>query len=205
MLDHPDSPTKTRTHPRQDISSPDRISPRTPQDRPPSDTISLFFSPLPPHFSFFSLNFGGVLKTGTLKCPRLGSREVVWSPGGFGTLRLASSWVDKIDCLSTSSKPRKPHVAEGEAPLLPSKMGIFSMTRVSIVKRCSEKSWPTGGAWRAWPCWACCCCNWCWSWSSWACWRAVKAQNLPWNCQRCSATMQRRGITFKMWWNSHKC
>ena len=46
--------------------------------------ISLFFFPFPPPFrSFcvslgvFSLNFGGVLKAGTLKCARLGSRVVV--------------------------------------------------------------------------------------------------------------------------------
>ena len=54
-----------------------------PSTGPPSagpPKISLFFFPFPPPFRcfcVFSLNFGGVLKAGTLKCARLGSRAVV--------------------------------------------------------------------------------------------------------------------------------
>ena len=55
-------------------------------DNPPPDRPKFrsFFSLLPPQFSFFflslgvlSLNFGGVLKTATLKSAHLGSRAVV--------------------------------------------------------------------------------------------------------------------------------
>ena len=61
----------------------DRPSPGPPK-------ISLFFFPLPPQNSFFSSLSGCLLvefwwcflKTGALKCARLGSLVVVWNPGG---------------------------------------------------------------------------------------------------------------------------
>ena len=62
--------------------------PRPPFPGPPK--ISRFF-PSPATIFFlsslsgvFSLNFGGVSKTGTLKCARLGYWAVVFNPSGFG-------------------------------------------------------------------------------------------------------------------------
>ena len=44
----------------------------------PSSTLHFFLS-----LRVFSWNFGFVWSAGTLKCARLGSRVVVWNPGGF--------------------------------------------------------------------------------------------------------------------------
>ena len=55
-----------------------------------------FFFPLSPPFRsscvslvVFSWNFGGVWSARTLKCARLGSGAVAWSPGGFGAKLLS--------------------------------------------------------------------------------------------------------------------
>ena len=66
--------------------------PDPPPDPPPPDRPKFcsFFPLSPPQFLFFSHSLVGLfrgilvvfLKTGTLKCARLGSRVVVWNPGG---------------------------------------------------------------------------------------------------------------------------